>query len=89
MTTYPQDVVKSRVQGDGWGAAQRYSGPRHCLQVAAGGIVLYRDKWLGQETVREGGWAILYRGFGSTTYRAFIVNGVILLVYNNIVRYFG
>ena len=34
VTTYPQDVVKSRVQGDGWGAAQRYSGPRHCLQVA-------------------------------------------------------
>ena len=42
-----------------------------------------------QETVREGGWTILYRGFGSTTYRAFIVNGVILLVYNNIMRYFG
>ena len=52
-------------------------------------MLLYCDQWLGQETVREGGWAILYRGFGSTTYRAFIVNGVILLVYNNIMRYFG
>ena len=42
-----------------------------------------------QDTVREGGWSILYRGFGSTTYRAFIVNGVILLVYNNIMRHFS
>ena len=42
-----------------------------------------------QETIKEGGWKILYRGFGSTTYRAFIVNGVILLVYNNIMRYYA
>lgn len=73
VTTYPQDVIKSRVQGDGWGRHQRYQGPRHCLR----------------ETIKEGGWKILYRGFGSTTYRAFIVNGVILLVYNNIMRYYA
>ena len=33
VTTYPQDVIKSRVQGDGWGPHQRYQGPRHCLRV--------------------------------------------------------
>lgn len=33
VTTYPQDVIKSRVQGDGWGRHQRYHGPRHCLRV--------------------------------------------------------
>ena len=33
VTTYPQDVIKSRVQGDGWGKHQRYHGPRHCLRV--------------------------------------------------------
>ena len=47
------------------------------------------DKKTFKETVREGGWKILYRGFGSTTYRAFIVNGVILFVYNKIMFYFG
>ena len=34
VTTYPQDVIKSRVQGDGWGRHQRYHGPRHCLRVS-------------------------------------------------------
>jgi len=73
VTTYPQDVIKSRVQGDGWGHQQRYHGTLNCLKM----------------TVREAGWGVLYRGFGSTTYRAFIVNGVILLVYNNIMRHFS
>ena len=93
VTTYPQDVIKSRVQGDGWGHHQRYHGPRHCLRVR---ILLNKSmsftsyiQWSVQETIKEGGWKILYRGFGSTTYRAFIVNGVILLVYNNIMRYYS
>jgi len=73
ITTYPQDVIKSRIQGDGWGQHQKYKGTIHCFK----------------NTVTEGGWNILYRGFGSTTYRAFIVNGVILMVYNNVMRYFG
>ena len=73
VTTYPQDVIKSRLQGDGWGGGQRYHGVRHCLRL----------------TVGEAGLPVLYRGFGSTTYRAFIVNGVILMVYNIIIRNFS
>ena len=69
----PEDVIKSRVQGDGWGPHQRYSGTLHCLR----------------QTIGEAGWSVLYRGFGSTTYRAFIVNGVILMVYNNIMTHFS
>ena len=30
---YWQDVIKSRLQGDGWGAAARYTGPAHCLRL--------------------------------------------------------
>ena len=93
VTTYPQDVIKSRVQGDGWGKHQRYHGPRHCLRVKIptnkSVFVNSYIPWSVQETIKEGGWKILYRGFGSTTYRAFIVNGVILLVYNNIMRYYA
>ena len=66
-------MIKSRVQGDGWGPHQRYSGTLHCLR----------------QTIGEAGWSVLYRGFGSTTYRAFIVNGVILMVYNNIMTHFS
>ena len=73
MTTYPQDVIKSRVQGDGWGRDQRYQGVKHCVR----------------HTIAEAGLGVLYRGFGSTTYRAFIVNGVILMVYNIIIRNFS
>ena len=73
VTTYPQDVIKSRVQGDGWGRDQRYRSVRHCIRL----------------TVAEAGLGVLYRGFGSTTYRAFIVNGVILMVYNIIIRNFS
>merc|ERR1711892_731472 len=70
ITTYPQDVIKSRVQGDGWGVKAQYTGPVNCLKV----------------TVQEGGLSVLYRGFGSTTYRAFVVNAVILGVYNSIMK---
>ena len=73
VTTYPQDVIKSRLQGDGWGREQKYLTTSHCIR----------------QTIGESGWSVLYRGFGSTTYRAFIVNGVILLVYNNIIRNFS
>ena len=89
VTTYPQDVIKSRVQGDGWGRHQRYHGPRHCLRVSWSLQFSLTLQCFVQETIKEGGWKILYRGFGSTTYRAFIVNGVILLVYNNIMRYYA
>ena len=31
--TYPQDVIKSRLQADSFGATQQYTGPMHCLKV--------------------------------------------------------
>lgn len=70
VTTYPQDVIKSRIQGDRWGAEARYRGPRHCVQ----------------ESLATEGWAVMYRGFGSTTYRAFVVNAVVLGVYNLVMK---
>jgi len=70
ITTYPQDVIKSRVQGDGFGEAAKYRGSWHCLKTAF---------------AREGlPW--LYRGFGSTVYRAFVVNAVVLGVYNLVMK---
>ena len=31
---HQQDVIKSRVQGDGWGEAARYRGSWHCLKLS-------------------------------------------------------
>jgi len=67
--TCPQDVIKSRVQGDDWGAKAKYSSTADCFK----------------KSVSEEGWSVLYRGFGSVTYRAFIVNAVVLGVYNLVV----
>ena len=33
VATYPQDVIKSRLQADAFGASQMYRGPLHCLKV--------------------------------------------------------
>jgi len=70
ITTYPQDVIKSRVQGDGWGAEARYTSPLQCLR----------------ESLAKEGYSVLYRGFGSSVYRAFLVNAVVLGVYNLVMK---
>ena len=31
--TYPQDVIKTRLQADGFGSRQKYSGASNCLKV--------------------------------------------------------
>jgi solute carrier family 25 carnitine/acylcarnitine transporter 20/29 len=33
VVTYPQDVIKSRLQADSFGSDRKYQGPLHCLQV--------------------------------------------------------
>ena len=72
-------MIKSRVQGDGWGAEARYTSPLHCLR----------------ESLAKEGYSVLYRGFGSSVYRlssvpntprAFLVNAVVLGVYNLVMK---
>lgn len=71
--TYPQDVIKSRLQADGWGQSQEYRGPSHCLKssLAAEGI------------------SCLFRGIGSTVIRAFPMNAVTFYVYSYIMKRYG
>ena len=34
LVSFPQDVIKSRLQADSFGANQKYRGPLHCLQTS-------------------------------------------------------
>ncbi|XP_052000915.1 mitochondrial basic amino acids transporter [Xyrauchen texanus] len=58
MSTYPVDVIKSRLQADGVGGVNRYNGISDCV----------RQSW-----EREG-WRAFTRGLTSTLLRAFPVN---------------
>ncbi|KAJ8394213.1 hypothetical protein AAFF_G00047960 [Aldrovandia affinis] len=58
LSTYPVDVIKSRIQADGVGGVNRYSGIADCV----------RQSW------REEGWRVFTRGLTSTLLRAFPVN---------------
>ncbi|KAL2098686.1 hypothetical protein ACEWY4_005166 [Coilia grayii] len=58
LSTYPVDVIKSRLQADGVGGVNRYSGIADCV----------RQSW-----EREG-WRVFTRGLVSTLLRAFPVN---------------
>lgn len=71
--TYPQDVIKSRLQADSFGANQIYRGPRHCLQVS----------------LNSEGTSVLFRGIGSTVIRAFPMNAVTFGVYSFIMKKWG
>ena len=71
--TYPQDVIKSRLQADGWGRDQQYRGSLHCLRVS-----------LASE-----GRSFLLRGIGSTVIRAFPMNAVTFWVYKYIMNTYG
>jgi hypothetical protein len=70
IPTYPFDVIKTRLQGDSLGNDAKYKGSLHCLK----------------HTVSQTGWNILYRGFGSCMYRAFVVNAVVLSVYSFVIK---
>lgn len=58
LSTYPVDVIKSRLQADGVGGVQRYNGIADCVR---------------QSMEREG-WRVFTRGLTSTLLRAFPVN---------------
>jgi len=71
--TYPQDVIKSRLQADGFGSNQQYSGTRHCLQAS----------------LQAEGYGCLSRGIGSTVIRAFPMNAVTFGVYSYMMKRWG
>ena len=71
--TYPQDVLKSRLQADGFGTAQKYLNTRHCLQCS----------------IQAEGYGFLMRGVGSTVIRAFPMNAVTFGVYSYIMKNWG
>ena len=71
VPTYPADCIKTRLQADHFGSKAVYKGTRHCIKC----------------TLEGNSIAILYRGMGSCIYRAFVVNAVVLFVYNYISRH--
>jgi len=73
ITTYPQDVIKSRLQADSFGTNQLYKGPLHCLKVS----------------LQEEGSSFLFRGIGSTVIRAFPMNAVTFGVFSFIMNKWG
>ncbi|XP_077476617.1 mitochondrial basic amino acids transporter [Stigmatopora argus] len=58
ISTYPVDVIKSRLQADGVGGVRRYDGIVDCVR----------------QSVRKEGWRVFSRGLTSTLLRAFPVN---------------
>jgi len=73
VTTYPQDVIKSRLQADAFGASRMYRGPLHCLQLS----------------LKEEGTSFLFRGIGSTVIRAFPMNAVTFGVFTFVMKKWG
>lgn len=58
LASYPFDVVKSKMQTDGWGAEARYAGMRDCFA----------------KTWRAEGWRGFWKGIGPTLLRAMPVS---------------
>ncbi|XP_057678948.1 mitochondrial basic amino acids transporter-like isoform X2 [Corythoichthys intestinalis] len=58
LSTYPVDVIKSRLQADGVGGVHQYSGIADCVR----------------QSVRKEGYMVFTRGLTSTLLRAFPVN---------------
>ncbi|XP_014840085.1 PREDICTED: mitochondrial basic amino acids transporter-like isoform X1 [Poecilia mexicana] len=58
IVTYPADVIKSRLQADGVGGVNQYSGIADCVR----------------QSVRKEGYMVFTRGLTSTVIRAFPVN---------------
>ncbi|KAG9336419.1 hypothetical protein JZ751_002766 [Albula glossodonta] len=58
ISTYPVDVIKSRLQADGVGGVNQYNGIADCV----------RQSW------KREGWRVFTRGLTSTLLRAFPVN---------------
>ena len=73
FVTYPQDVIKSRIQADGFGPNAKYRGYSHCLKVS----------------VAKEGYGMLFRGMNSTLIRAFPVNAVTMGVVTFVLQAFS
>uniref|UniRef100_H2ZW17 Mitochondrial basic amino acids transporter n=3 Tax=Latimeria chalumnae TaxID=7897 RepID=H2ZW17_LATCH len=58
LSTYPFDVIKSRIQADGRGGVHKYNGMVDCVR----------------QSYRKEGWRVFTRGLTSTLLRAFPVN---------------
>ncbi|XP_064195459.1 mitochondrial basic amino acids transporter-like isoform X1 [Anguilla rostrata] len=58
LSTYPVDVIKSRLQADGVGGVNQYSGIGDCVR----------------QSMQREGWRVFTRGLTSTLLRAFPVN---------------
>jgi len=72
LVTYPQDVIKTRIQADGYGGNRKYRGAYHCLKIS----------------IATEGWRFLIRGIGSTVIRAFPTNAATFGVYTYIMKAF-
>jgi len=70
LLTYPQDVIKSRLQADGFGKDQVYKGSYDCFKRG----------------VEKEGYQFLTRGLGSSVIRAFPVNAATFYVYTFIMK---
>ncbi|KAL4559978.1 hypothetical protein LXL04_032126 [Taraxacum kok-saghyz] len=70
LCCYPIDVVKTRLQAQSPSSLVKYSGIVDCFR----------------KSVKNDGMGVLFRGFGSTVCRAFIVNGAIFTVYESALR---
>jgi len=70
VLTYPQDVLKTRLQADGFGARQTYSSSSNCMKLS----------------LEKEGSKFLTRGLSSTVIRAFPVNAATFFVYSAIMK---
>jgi solute carrier family 25 (mitochondrial carnitine/acylcarnitine transporter), member 20/29 len=73
ISSYPFDVVKSKMQSDGFGAGQRYSSMRDC----------FRQTWRGE------GIGGFWRGIGPTLVRAMPVSAGTFAVVELVMRALG
>lgn len=68
---YPLDVMKTRLQAESQSTLPKYGGIVDCFR----------------KSVREEGYAVLWRGLGTALARAFIVNGAIFTAYETALRF--
>ncbi|XP_034383682.1 mitochondrial basic amino acids transporter-like isoform X1 [Cyclopterus lumpus] len=71
LSTYPVDVIKSRLQADGVGGVNQYSGIADCVR----------------QSVRREGYMVFTRGLTSTLLRAFPVNAATFATVTLILMY--
>ncbi|XP_076920040.1 mitochondrial arginine transporter BAC2-like [Bidens hawaiensis] len=67
---YPVDVVKTRLQAQTADSPVKYAGIVDCFR----------------QSIRMDGAGVLFRGLGSTVFRAFIVNGAVFTAYETTLR---